>query len=69
MSASAWKSCPECAVDMTEEPTFENQTFREDYEIYGAEEGVVNVSYSGHCKECSTGVDFEYTVQFWPVDQ
>jgi hypothetical protein len=27
-------------------------TFREDYEIYGAEEGHVVVSYSGSCSTC-----------------
>jgi hypothetical protein len=27
-------------------------TFREDYEFYGVEEGVVFVSYGGSCKTC-----------------
>lgn len=34
------------------------QTFREDYEIYGASEGTVKVSYSGHCQTCHLGFDF-----------
>jgi len=35
-------------------------TFREDYEIYGAEDGVVYVSYSGHCQKCPAGLDFKF---------
>lgn len=37
-------------------------TFREDYEIYGADEGTVVVSYSGHCNACNCGTDFKYEV-------
>lgn len=33
-------------------------TFREDYEIYGAETGVVTVSYSGSCRECGLQLEF-----------
>lgn len=28
------------------------ETFREDYEIYGAATGTVSVCYSGHCDRC-----------------
>lgn len=35
-------------------------TFREDYEIYGAEDGLVKVSYSGGCKECGAHVEFKH---------
>jgi len=35
-------------------------TFREDYEIYGAEDGVIYVSYSGHCQKCPAGLDFKF---------
>lgn len=42
-----------------EKPVEIRPTFREDYEIYGAEEGVVVVVYSGHCKVCSLGLDFK----------
>lgn len=28
------------------------RTFREDYEFSGAEEGIVEVDYHGHCKVC-----------------
>ena len=34
------------------------QTFREDYEIMGAEEGVVRVSYVGSCTNCGTSLTF-----------
>lgn len=39
---------------------FENRqrTFREDYEFYGAEEGVVTVNYSGSCGECGLKLKF-----------
>jgi hypothetical protein len=33
-------------------------TFREDYEIFGARDGVVKVSYSGSCAVCGLGLDF-----------
>jgi hypothetical protein len=35
------------------------RTFREDYEIYGAETGVVTVSYGGSCTVCGYGTSFE----------
>lgn len=35
------------------------QTFREDYEIHGAETGVVTVSYGGSCTVCGYGTSFE----------
>lgn len=40
------------------------QTLREDYEIWGAETGTVNVSYGGHCQECGLGLDFKFTREF-----
>src|SRR5207244_2512735 len=36
------------------------ETFREDYEFYGAAEGTITASYSGHCDVCSLGLDFKY---------
>ena len=40
------------------------RTFREDYEIYGAEDGTVTVSYSGGCSVCGLHLDFgnEYPI-------
>ena len=36
------------------------RTFREDYEIYGAEEGVVTVVYSGACRVCELALKFRH---------
>lgn len=33
-------------------------TFREDYEIYGAEDGEVTVNYGGSCETCGTHLEF-----------
>lgn len=35
-------------------------TFREDYEIFGASDGTVKVSYSGSCEVCGLSLDFEH---------
>ena len=40
-------------------------TFREDYEIYGAEDGAVEVHYSGSCKDC--GLKLKFT-DYRPLD-
>lgn len=42
------------------------RTFREDYEIYGAEDGTIIVSYSGHCQNCNLGLDFKDERPFFP---
>lgn len=34
--------------------------FREDYEIYGAEEGMVIVDYSGECRFCGLKLTFRH---------
>lgn len=34
-------------------------TFREDYEIFGAETGVVTVSYKGQCTKCGLSLKFQ----------
>lgn len=41
------------------------QTFREDYEIYGAEDGTIKVSYSGYCQTCHLGLDFKFEKPFY----
>ncbi len=33
-------------------------TFREDYEIYGADQGIVHVSYDGSCRTCGLCLSF-----------
>lgn len=35
-----------------------DSTFREDYEIFGAEDGVITVEYSGGCRECGLHLSF-----------
>ena len=48
------------AADMA---AFENRahTFREDYEIYGAEDGAITITYSGSCGQCGLSFNFEET--------
>jgi len=43
------------------------ETFREDYEFYGASEGVLHISYSGHCGVCGLSPSFEHVLPFWPA--
>lgn len=54
VSADSWKSCPRCGT-----PDEMRPTFREDYEIYNAQNGTVRVAYSGHCTVCPCHLDFE----------
>jgi hypothetical protein len=35
-------------------------TFREDYEIYGAESGTVTVTYGGSCGTCGLSLTFKH---------
>ena len=42
-------------------------SFREDYEIYGAEDGVVTVSYSGACMVCDLNIKFKEEHPLWPT--
>lgn len=37
----------------------EFHTFREDYEISGADTGIVTVHYSGHCGTCGLNLKFK----------
>jgi len=41
------------------------QTFREDYEITGADEGEIDVSYSGQCTVCGLSHTIERRELFW----
>ncbi|AMS02632.1 hypothetical protein BJD55_gp134 [Gordonia phage Yvonnetastic] len=38
-----------------------DNTFREDYEFYGASEGYVHISYCGRCTVCGYGLEFNDT--------
>jgi hypothetical protein len=44
-------------------------TFREDYEIYGAEDGVVKISYSGECTECGLGLNFQRHIEIEGINE
>lgn len=46
---------------LAEAPIQMESTFREDYEIYGAEDGVVQVSYGGSCDECGAHLEFKFS--------
>ena len=45
----------------TTEATKLQETLREDYEIYGAEDGVVEVRYACTCKTCGLASEFRYS--------
>lgn len=40
-------------------------TFREDYEFWGAADGVIHVSYSGECTRCHLAHSIEDDQQFY----
>ena len=66
MSADNWAVCPRClkrAPDGADK--WEYQTFREDYEFWGAEEGHVTATYSARCHVCGLTLNFENRV---PLD-
>jgi hypothetical protein len=44
----------------------EARTFREDYEICGAAEGALSISYSGGCKTCNLQHSFTHEQVFYP---
>jgi hypothetical protein len=46
-----------------------DETFREDYEFYGADEGTVYVSYSGACQVCDLSVEFRDAHPFWSAPE
>jgi hypothetical protein len=45
--------------DLVDVAPEDHRTFREDYEVYGAEEGTVHFSYSGYCETCRLGLNFQ----------
>lgn len=52
-----------------EAPVEEKRTFREDYEIYGAVDGTIVVSYRGHCSECGLALEFTHEVVIPGVEE
>lgn len=43
----------------------DGSTFREDYEFYGAETGVLTISYRGVCTVCGLSLKVEEKREFW----
>jgi len=43
-------------------------TFREDYEFYGAEDGVIVADYKGMCSKCGLSVELRAEKRFWEID-
>jgi hypothetical protein len=56
MAALAEAGLDDGTLGITGRPA--RDTFREDYEIYGADTGTVTVSYGGGCEECGLSVSF-----------
>lgn len=51
---------------LTEELDTEKlRTFREDYEFWGAEAGLLHIEYSGECTKCGLKCLHEDTKLFW----
>jgi hypothetical protein len=67
VSLDAWDKM---RMEVPPEPQPEDfRTFREDYEISGASEWVVRVSYSGRCNACGLRLDFaeDHLVEEHPI--
>lgn len=43
-----------------------NNTFKEDYEFYGAETGTLSIRYTGRCTECNLFLEFNHDIRFYP---
>jgi Fe-S cluster biogenesis protein NfuA len=58
MAALAEAGLDDGTFSLTVSPA--GDSFREDYEIYGAEDGEVTVSYGGRCTECGLSLNFTH---------
>lgn len=61
-----WQALDKAADDLAQD--WDHKTFREDYEIYGADEGSIEVSYRGGCGECGLSVGFVHSHEIKGVD-
>lgn len=61
-----WQHLDQLAIDAVNRDI--GSTLREDYEISGAKEGCVTVSYSGHCQACSLSLKFTHEAHFEGLD-
>ncbi len=64
VSADEYRKLTEDAAKLEAKPMDHN--FREDYEIYGADDGTVIARYGGGCSTCDLTVAFEYEHPFYP---
>lgn len=55
--------------DLTAVDPEDFRTFREDYELYGANEGELRVSYSGGCETCGLRTALETSKKFWQPEK
>lgn len=65
MSASNWDTCPRCRRADPDAPIETHRTFREDYEIHGAETGNVRAVYGGRCTSCDLHTSFDFVRSFY----
>ena len=65
VSQEEYAELVERSLEEIEVPT----SFREDYEFWGANEGVLHISYSGHCQDCGLALDFQDEKQFFFPDE
>lgn len=67
VSVAEYTSMVERAKQMAAEAEGDmNRTFREDYEFYGAESGMVHGTYRGSCKVCGLSVKMDHYQEFYP---
>ena len=58
-----FKRCTELDIDEIERS---EQTWREQFEFFGAESGVLKVSYSAYCTVCKLKLEFKQEHPFYP---
>lgn len=46
-----------------------DDTVREDWDIYGFDEGVIHVGYLGRCKTCGLEAKIQYDLKFYPEEE
>lgn len=58
MSADNYAVCPRCSTTNRQSGPYPTEpTFREDYEIYGAETGELIIHYRGRCTVCGLSTE------------
>jgi len=57
---TAWREAHERTVEARLALHAAKSTFREDYEIYGADDGTVIVTYGGECQTCGLDLEFRH---------